>query len=265
MSPVPAHQSTRMGTGRAAPSGLLKHIAAGRLCCHNLRHGNDFRSMGDCGPTPSSRSATGRRADLPADSCRRAESCRRLAPVGGNQRADRQSPGCCRVHPPRPDGETRLGQGALQPGQCLEGAREAGRSGRLLPAGPGIDAGPGQGAQQPGHCLERPGQAGRSGRFLPPGAEAEAGLCRGTLQPGRRLGGDRRSSQRRRLLSRGVAAQFPLRLRALRTGETPGRQASAEGPGCAAPLAGGKGVDGRPAIVLALRPGPRPGRTGRVC
>jgi hypothetical protein len=34
---------------------------------HNLRYGNDFRSIGDCDPTPSSRPAASRRADLPWD------------------------------------------------------------------------------------------------------------------------------------------------------------------------------------------------------
>jgi hypothetical protein len=33
-----------------------------------LRHGDDFRSIGDCDPAPSSRSAASCRADLPADS-----------------------------------------------------------------------------------------------------------------------------------------------------------------------------------------------------
>ena len=54
----------------------LRHLVGGRLCCHNLRHGNDFRSIGDCDPTPSSRSAASCRADLSADSRGRAESCR---------------------------------------------------------------------------------------------------------------------------------------------------------------------------------------------
>ena len=47
--------------------------------------------------------------------------------------------------------------------------------------------------------------------------------------------------------------------------ETPGRQTSAAGSGCAAPVAGGNGADGRTTIVAALRPGPSPRREGRVC
>ncbi len=44
---------------------------------HNLRYGNDFRSIGDCDPAPSRRPAASCRADLSADSRGRAESSRR--------------------------------------------------------------------------------------------------------------------------------------------------------------------------------------------
>ena len=38
-----------------------------------MLHGNDFRNIGDCDPAPPGRPVAGRRADLPADSRRRAE------------------------------------------------------------------------------------------------------------------------------------------------------------------------------------------------
>ena len=71
----------------------------------------------------------------------------------------------------------------------LEGAGEAGRSGRLLPSGTGTEAGLCRGKQQLGRCLQGTGKAGRSGRMLPPGTGAEAGLCRGALQSGHCLEG----------------------------------------------------------------------------
>ena len=54
----------------------LDQIAAGGSFCNNIRYGNDFRSIGDCDPAPSSRPAASRRADLSADSTGRAESSR---------------------------------------------------------------------------------------------------------------------------------------------------------------------------------------------
>ena len=44
-----------------------------------------------------------------------------------------------------------------------------------------------------GNALKEQGQAGRSGRLLPPGPGAETGLCRGTLQPRATCGGTRES------------------------------------------------------------------------
>ena len=58
----------------------------------------------------------------------------------------------------------------------LSGVEEAGRSGRLLPAGPGAQAGLCRGPQQPGRCLAGPGETGRSGRLLPAGPGTQAGL-----------------------------------------------------------------------------------------
>ena len=53
---------------RRGSAVLLNDVAAGRLCCHNLRRGDYFRSIGDCDPAPSSRSAASCRTDLSADS-----------------------------------------------------------------------------------------------------------------------------------------------------------------------------------------------------
>ena len=221
--------------------------------------------IGDCDWAPSSRSATGRRADLPADSVVRAESCRRLAPVGGNQRADRQSPGCCRVHPPRPDGETRLGRAHNNLGNAL---KEQGkldeavacyrRALELKPDFAEAHNNLGIALKDQGKLDEAVACYRRALELKPDFAEAHDNLG-GALEEIGDLRGAEDSLPRR------VAAQFPLRLRALQIGGTPGRQTSAEGSGCAAPVAGGNGVDGRTTIVVALRPGPSPGRAGRVC
>ena len=93
-----------------------------------------------------------------------------------------------------------LCRGPQQPGQCLQGPGEAGRSDRLLPPGTGTEAGLCRGPQQPGRCLEGPGEAGRSGRLLPPGTGTEAGVCRGTLQPGHCLQGPGEAGRSGRLL-----------------------------------------------------------------
>ena len=54
---------------------------------------------------------------------------------------------------------------------------------RSLSPGPGLEAGLCPGAQQPGCCLNGPGEGGRSGRVLSPGIGPEAGQHQHTQQP----------------------------------------------------------------------------------
>ena len=115
-----------------------------------------------------------------------------------------------RLLPPGPGTKAGLCRGAQQPGQCLEGAGEAGRGGRLLPPGTGTEAGLCRGPQQPGHCPQGPGETGRSGRLLPPGAGTEAGLCRGAQQPGQCLEGPGEAGRSGRLLPPGPGTEARL-------------------------------------------------------
>ena len=65
---------------------------------NSQRHANDFRSIGDCDPAPSSRSATSCRANLSADSGRRTESSRCDSSSRRDCSPGGQARDCHRVH-----------------------------------------------------------------------------------------------------------------------------------------------------------------------
>ena len=82
------------------------------------------------------------------------------------------------------------------------------------------------GAQQPGQCLAGPtgtdsGSAGRSGGLLPPGPGTATGLCRGTRQPGRRPEGSGKIGRSRRLLPPGLGTRSRTPPRPTTTWATP--------------------------------------------
>ena len=174
--------------------------------------------------------------------------------------------------PPGTGTEAGLCRGTQQPGRCVEDQGKLDEAvacyRRALELKPRLC----RGTQQPGQCVEGPGEAGRSGRLLPPGTGTEAGLCRGARQPGRRFGGDGRFSRARKTPSAprcGTIPASPWRITNWRNSWAANFRSRIwlRSAGCwrGFCLRRAKGVDGRTTIVAALRPGPSPGRAGRVC